>query len=798
MARGGGHIERRREPNPERDPHQAPANASLAPIMDRKTEFRRSAASTRPIFSRRAFLAGSVAFAAVAPAVRAGAAAFEVADLHIEDLLRRMSLEEKAGQLSLFRSPKDSLKNNPLGGTRLTREDAINDVRLGRTGGYFNGFDIAFNRELQRTAVETSRLGIPLIFAADVIHGLKTTYPIPLAEAASFDPDLCQRTARAAAEEATTFGLHWTFAPAVDIARDERWGRVIEGAGEDSWLGSRIAAARVRGFQGEDLCADDSLLACPKHFAGYGGVQGGMEYNTVDLPETTLRQVHLPPFKAAFDAGALATMAAFNDVGGIPCTANRRLLTEVLREEWRFRGLVVSDFQAVVELIDHGYAADAKDAVVKALNAGCDIALGEDLYRDHIPALVRNGQIAEATLDESVRRVLRVKKALGLFENPYRSLDPARQAQNIRRPDMLALAREAARKAIVLLKNNADVLPLPKSGKSIAFIGPYVRDKANEVGAWSVIEDVDKAVTLEAGVRAALGPEAPCSFTQGCEPEKPIPGGVGEAVRAAQSADVVVLYLGEQARMTGEAASTTSVTIPQAQQDLAEAVAAVGKPVVVILKHGRALALAGAVRGANAVLCAWFLGSESGHALADVLFGDFAPQGRLPVSFPQAPGQEPYYYDHRSTGRPQIDAMAAFKARYRDVSNEPLFAFGHGLTYSTVAYGPPCASSPELTRDGVVTISAALVNSGARCAHEVAQLYVHKRVAAITQPVRRLTGVLHVDLAPGEEKLVEFELRASDLAYVQPDFSERADPGVFDIWIAPSAASGDKTTLMLV
>jgi beta-glucosidase len=708
-----------------------------------------------------------------------------------------MSLEEKAGQLSIFRSPKDTLKNNPLGGTRLTREGAMADARLGRAAGYFNGFDLAFNRELQKIAVEQSRHRIPLVFAADVIHGLKTSYPIPLGEAASFDPDLCMRTARAAAEEATCFGLHWTFAPAVDIARDERWGRVVEAAGEDSWLGARIAAARVRGFQGKDLRADDSLLACPKHFAGYGGVQGGMEYNTVDVPETTLRETHLPPFKAAFDAGALSTMAAFNDVGGIPCTAHHRLLTEILRGEWRFPGIVVADFEAVRELIDHGYAADEQDAVVKALNAGCDIALGDELYRDHIPTLVRSHRIAEATVDEAVRRVLRVKKALGLFENPYRSLDPERHAKHIRRPDMLALARESARKSLVLLKNDDGLLPLPKTGKSIAFIGPYVSNKPNELGAWSVIEEIDLAVTLEEGVKAALGPDAPCTFLPGCEPDKHFAGGLEAAVQAARAADIVVLYLGEQARMTGEAASTTSITIPQAQQELAEAVAATGKPVVVLLKHGRALALSGAVRDARALVCAWFLGSESGNALADVLFGDFAPQGRLPVSFPQSPGQEPYYYNHRSTGRPQLDGVTVFKARYRDVSNEPLYAFGHGLTYSTVAYGPPSANLVRLTRDGLVRISARLVNSGPRAAREVAQLYVHKRVAMLTQPVRQLKGVVHVDLAPGEEKLVEFELRASDLAYVQPDFALRADPGLYDVWIAPSAAGGEKYTLTL-
>jgi beta-glucosidase len=709
-----------------------------------------------------------------------------------------MSLEEKAGQLSIYRSPKSSVQVNPSGRRDFTREDAMADARLGKTSGYFNGFDVSFHRELQRIAVEDSRLRIPLIFAADVIHGVKTTYPIPLAEAASFDPDLCARTARAAAEEATAFGVHWTFAPAVDVARDERWGRVVEGAGEDPWLGARIASARVQGFQGKDLRAENAMLACPKHFAGYGGVQGGMEYNTVDIPETTLRQVHLPPFKAAFDAGALSTMAAFNDVGGVPCTANRRLLVEILREEWRFGGLVVSDFQAVTELVSHGYASDEEDAVVKALNAGVDICLGDDLYRDHIPALVRGGRLAESTVDDSVRRVLRVKKALGLFENPYRSLDPDRRAQVVRRPDMIALAREAARKSIVLLKNEGELLPLPKTGKSIAFIGPYVSDKADALGSWAVYSEPEQAVPLEEGVRAALGPDAKCSFTLGCAPDKTLAGGLDSAVTAARNADVIVLYVGERERMTGEAASTTSITIPQCQMDLAEAVAATGKPLVVILKHGRALALTGAIRGASAILCSWFLGSESGHALADVLFGDAAPQGRLPVSFPQAAGQEPYYYDHRPTGRPQVDSVAAFKARYSDVSNEPLFAFGHGLTYSTVDYGATCVSSPRLTRDGVVKITARLANSGRRAAHEVAQLYVHKRVATITQPVRQLKGVQHVDLAPGEDKQVEFELRISDLAYVQPGLFDRADPGVYDIWIAPSAIGGEQTNLLLV
>ena len=747
--------------------------------------------------SRRAFLAGSVA--ATALCARAWAAPrAKAADLHIEHLIRRMTLEEKAGQLSIFRSPVANMRINPLGRRDPTRNDALADVRLGGAAGYFNGFDLAFNRELQRVAVEESRLRIPLIFAADVIHGLKITFPIPLGEASGFDPELCRRTTRSAAEEATSYGLHWTFAPAVDVARDERWGRVVEGAGEDPWLGALIAAARVRGYQGEDLRAPGSMVACAKHFAGYGGVEGGMEYNTVDIPETTLRQVHLPPFKAAFDAGALTTMAAFNDVAGVPCTANRRLLTEILRDEWRFRGLAVSDFEAVIELVIHGYAADEKDAVAKALAAGCDMSLGGDLYRQHIPALVREGRLAGTIVDEAVRRVLRVKKAIGLFDNPYRSLDADRQAAIDRRPAMIALAREAARKSVVLLKNDGGVLPLRKSGQSIAFVGPYVSDRSNVLGSWAVYAEPERAVTLEEGVRAALGPDASCSFTPGCDPGKPLDGGLDAAVEAARKADVVILYLGERERITGEAASRVSIVIPPHQMALAEAVATTGKPVVVILKHGRALALTGAVRDAQAILCSWFLGSESGNALADVLFGDHAPRGRLPVSFPQASGQEPFYYDHRTTGRPQMDDAAAFKARYREVTNEPLFAFGHGLSYSTIAYGSTIVGAPRVGRDGVVKVSARISNTGARAAHEVAQLYVHTRVAAITQPVRQLKGIRHVELAPGEEKLVEFELRAADLAYVHPDLAAHADAGVYDVWIAPSAIAGEKASFILV
>jgi len=701
-----------------------------------------------------------------------------------------MSLEDKAGQLTLTAGLGVGRRFNPAADPTATPESIRRDIAAGRVGGYFNVFDVDACRAMQTVAVEESPHRIPLIFAADVIHGLRTAYPVPLAEAASFDPDLCRRTARATAVEATALGVHWTFAPMVDVARDQRWGRVVEGAGEDTWLGGRLGAARVEGFQGADLRAEDSLLACPKHFAGYGAVQGGMEYAAADIPETTLREVHLPPFRAAFEAGAITVMSAFNDVGGVPATGSRHLLTGILRDEWGFGGLVVSDYTSEQELSAHGFAEDGPDAVVKALTAGCDMAMQSGLYLRHVPDLVRAGRLPLAVVDAAVRRVLRVKKALGLFDNPYRSLDPARAERDVRRPQAVALAREAGRKSLVLLKNDGGLLPLPKRGKAIALIGPFVSDRVDALGPWMIVPDYAAVVSLEAGFRAAMGPGAQLTVVPGCGVESALPGGIEAAVAAARAADVVVLYLGESTEMSGEAASRVEITIPAPQQALAEAVAAVGKPVVVLLKHGRALALEGAVKAAPAILCTWFLGSESGHAIADVVFGDHAPRGRLPVSFPQASGQQPFYYNHRSTGRPQLSAKPAFKARYREVSNAALYPFGHGLGYSTVAYGATEVSAETMPRGGALRVAALVTNTGSRPQHEVAQLYIHDRAASLVQPVRALKGVRHLDLAPGEAARVEFTLTERDLAFVHPDLATAAEPGGFDVWIAPSAAGG--------
>ena len=746
--------------------------------------------------TRRMLLKGVSAGALLSALSPAGARIRMTGSARIEALIAGMSVAEKAGQLSIYSDPVRAYGAvvNPGMVTQGLAEIKARIAR-GEMVGLFNGVGVALGRALQKVAVEQSRTGIPLIFAADVIHGCRTIFPIPLGEAASFDLDLAERTARAAALEASALGVHWTFAPMVDVARDERWGRVAEGAGEDPWLGEMFARARVRGFQGTDLRDPTRVLACPKHFAAYGAVQGGMEYNTADISDTTLWQVHLPPFKAAFGAGALSTMASFNDIAGVPSTANHHLLTEILRDEWGFKGVVVSDYTSEQEVVAHGYAADERDAVVKSLTAGCDISMQSGLYYKHLPELVQSGKVPIAVVDRAVRRVLEVKQALGLFENPYRSLDPARQVSDIRRPETVALAREAGRKSVVLLRNEGNLLPLAKTA-TIALIGPAISDRADLPGPWAVFPDVASHVTIEEGFRAAMGSHGALHVARGCDYEAPIEGGIASAVAAAMACDVVVLVAGESAGMSGEAQARVDIGIPPAQLALAEAIAATGKPLVVVLRHGRALALTGAVRNAPAILASWFLGSETGHALADLVFGDAAPQGRLPVSFPQSSGQEPFYYNHRSTGRPQTGDEKDYKARYREVTNAPLYPFGHGLTYSAVVYGETMAKGP-LVRDGRMIVWATVANTGHRPCHEVAQLYLHARVASVTQPVRVLRGIRHLDLAPGQVVTVSFDVTEADLAYVHQDLRSFADPGLFDVWIAPSAQGGTSATFAM-
>ena len=711
-----------------------------------------------------------------------------------------MTLEEKAGQLSIyFDDAREEAPNVNPAQVAKAFDSVQNDILQGRIGGLFNGLGVASGRRLQRLAVEESRLKIPLIFAADVIHGLRTVFPVPLGEAAAFDPDLAERTARAAALEATAVGIQWTFGPVVDIARDQRWGRVVEGAGEDPYLGRLLAAARVRGFQGRSLKDADSMLATLKHFAAYGAVGGGMDYNSADIPPATLHDVHLPPFRAGIEAGALSVMTAYNDVAGIPATGHRGLLTGVLREQWGFLGLVVSDFASDAEMVNHGYAADEKDAARKALLAGCDVSMASGAYSKHLPALVREGAVPLAALDEAVRRVLGVKQALGLFDNPYRSLDLEKERTQIRLPQTVAVAREAARRAVVLLKNDGGLLPLQRAGTRIALIGPFGADRAHVMGPWALWADGQHAVSLEQGLREAMPDPALLEVVAGCGIEEALPGGLAAATAAAQRADVVLLAVGEGDHMAGEMASRVDIGLPPAQRALAEAVAATGKPIVVLLRHGRALDLPPAVRDARAIMATWFLGSETGHAIADLVFGDHSPSGRLPVSFPLASGQQPYFYNHRRTGRPQTSPQeSAFKARYREVEHRALYPFGHGLGYGDVVYGPTQASSEAMGWNATITLRATLANRGARAMREVAQLYIHQRVAAIARPVRELRGFKAVELQPGETATVEFRIRRSDLAYVGAEGKAVTEPGWFDVVIAPSAVGGVSVALRLL
>ncbi len=717
----------------------------------------------------------------------------------IESLIARMTLEEKVGQLGVFADMVRPFAPdvNPEANVRNAAQ-VLEQVRAGRVGCLFNGVGAAQGREIQRVAVEESRLGIPVALAADVIHGMRTVFPIPLGEAASFEPALAERTARATAIEATAAGIHWTYAPAVDIARDQRWGRGAESAGEDVVLGCAFAAARVRGFQGPDLAAADSLLATPKHFAGYGAVAAGMEYAQVDISPQTLHDVHLPPFKAALAAGARALMSAFNDINGVPASANRWLLTDLLRGQWGFDGVVVSDYTADMELIAHGYAADETDATAKAFLAGLDLSMQSGFYAAHLPGLVRGGQVPMAALDASVRRILRLKEAIGLFDDPYRSLDPAREADTSHLAAHDALARDAARRSIVLLKNDGAALPLRRAGQRIALIGPFARDRDNIEGCWTLFGDKARYVTLEAGMRAALDDDALLEVVPGCALEDAVEGGIEAAVAAARRADVVVLALGEPQRYSGEAQSRVEIVLPAVQQALAEAVAATGTPVVVLLRNGRALALQGAVRDARAIAVTWFLGTQTGYAVADVLFGAYSPSGRLPVSFPQHSGQQPYFYNHPRTGRPELPEMSEFKARWREIPNVPLYAFGHGLGYTTFAYGAPRLSAPQLDWDGELVVTTTVTNTGAVAAEEVVQLYVHDRVASRVRPVRELKAFEKTLLAPGEAKDVVFRLDRGQLAFTNSEGVFTAEPGLFDLWVCASSAEGEPVRFELL
>jgi beta-glucosidase len=742
------------------------------------------------ISRRSALLAAGSAAAWLASPARAllQAASAEVPPF-VDGLIARMTLKEKAGQLQLMAAAWGggaALTLNPPGnGSDFNQQ--VEEARQGLLTGVFNGNGARMARIMQ-TAARQSRMKIPLIFGADIIHGHRTIFPVPLAEVASFEPELARRTAEAAAFEASGAGIDWTFSPMVDVARDQRWGRGVEGGGEDPLLGSLFAAARVRGFQGANLNSNEHLLACIKHFAAYGAAESGLDYNAVDMSMRRLREVYLRTYKAGFDAGALSAMASFNEINGVPSTGNHWLMTDLLRGEWGFKGFVLSDYTGDEEMIAAGYAKDGRDAAKLAFLAGVDMSMQSGLYRQFLPALVRNGEVPEAKLNESVRRVLALKAKLGLFDDPFRRIDEKREAARSMLPRTRALARESARKSIVLLKNDGDLLPLPRSGKRMALIGPFASGAHDLVGPWVVYGDDAKAVDLATGIRSAVTNPASITIAQGSGVEQPLPGGIQQAVAAARAADVVILAIGESFDMSGEAQSRTEIVVPPPQQELAEAVAATGKPIVVVLKHGRALALEGAIANAPAILATWFLGTETGNAIADLLFGAYGPSARLPASFPWKSGQEPYYYAHKATGRPNPPGpLQPYKAHFRGIPNSARFPFGHGLTYGKIEYSALALSAPTMRMNGSIEVSATVTNRGARAAEEVAQLYIHDRVASVTQPVRELKAFRKVALAPGQSQTVRFTLTLADLAFYGLHDRPVEQPGTFDVWVAPSA-----------
>ena len=798
---------------------------------------RPAAPPVRPAVLAALLLAAAAAGAQRPPVFERGGVDLDEEAAFVDSLLALMTVEEKLGQLTQYTGEW------AVTGPAVT-QGGEDEIRAGRVGSFLNVYGAGYTRRAQEVAVNESRLGVPLIFGYDVVHGFRTVFPVPLAEAASWDLGAIEHAARVAAREAAAVGLHWTFAPMVDVSRDARWGRVVEGAGEDPFLGARIAEARVVGFQGRSLAglaADTTLVATAKHFAGYGFAEGGRDYNTADVSERTLREVVLPPFRASVDAGAQSIMSAFNEVGGVPATADRELFTGVLRDEWGFDGFVVADYTAVRELIDHGVASDDAGAGLAALRAGVDMSMVDGIYVRDLPALAETGALSMDVVDEAVRRVLRVKRRAGLFEDPFRYGSPELEAAVLLAPAHRAAAREMARRSVVLLKNDPGrggpqtggqaALPLARGLGSVAVIGALAADSVSALGSWAGAGRREEATPILPALRDAM-PGTDVRYAPGY-PAPPRNGflpivdamlsddtsGHDEAVALASGADAVVLVLGEHRELTGEAASRAAVDLPGAQLELARRVidAAGDTPVVVVLTNGRPLALGALDAIAPTILEVWHLGTEMGPAVADVLLGDHNPGGKLPVSFPHVTGQVPLYYNAKRTGRPADvpGANEKYVSRYLDAPNEALYPFGHGLSYTTFAYGLPCLlpfSGPGVdadlvchdeTRakvgpDGEIQVSVEVTNTGGRAGAEVVQLYVRDEVASVTRPVRELRGFERVELAPGQTRRVTFTLRPDDLRFWGGGGAWTVEPGWFTVMVGGSSAATQTARFELV
>lgn len=729
----------------------------------------------------------------------------------IDALLAQMTIEEKLGQLEQLDGHADG----------KYRPEHTELIRKGLLGSTLNVRGAKLTNELQRVAMEQSRLKIPVIFGFDVIHGYRTIFPVPLGEASSWDPATVERASSIAAAETRASGVHWTFAPMVDIARDARWGRIVEGSGEDPYLGSVMARARVRGFQGSDYSAPDKVVACAKHWVAYGAAEAGRDYNTTDMSERTLREVYFPPFKAAVDAGVGTLMSAFNDLNGVPTTANPFTLTQVLRGEWKFDGFVVSDYTSVMELLNHRFAATEPEAAQHALNAGTDMEMVSRFYINHGADLLRAGKVRQETIDQAVRRVLRIKFRLGLFERPY--ADEAREQAVVFSSANVAAAREIAARSLVLLKNERDTLPLNKSIKSIAVIGPLADDPRAMLGSWAGDGRADDAVTLLAGIKEkapgakiihAKGVAIEGRGVTGNYDEKPAsaaaetaggtnvasaaniqaarsatttagPNSIEAAMRAARESEVIVLAVGETADMSGEAASRTSLDLPGRQMELIQAIHSLGKPYVIVLMNGRPLTINWLAENSPAILETWFAGTQAGSAIADVLFGDVNPGGKLPVTFPRTLGQVPIYYNQKSTGRPPTDQK--YTSKYLDVPVTPLYPFGYGLSYTKFKFADIRLSAKSISPDGRLTVTVEVENTGKRAGDEVAQLYIRDHASSVTRPVKELKGFERITLQPGEKRRVQFTLTPEHLGFYNRDLRFVVEPGEFKVFVGPDS-----------
>ncbi len=733
------------------------------------------------------------------------------AGIFITNLMAKMTLDEKIGQLNLL---------TPGGGIltgSVVSSDVEAKIKAGIVGGLFGVIGVEKIKQAQQLAMTTSRLKIPLIFGSDVIHGYKTTFPIPLGMSCSWDMVMIEKSARIAAVEASADGLSWVFSPMVDIARDPRWGRVAEGSGEDTYLGSQISKAMVKGYQGNDLAANNTVMACVKHFALYGAAEAGRDYNTVDMSRIKMYEYYLPPYKAAVDAGVGSVMTSFNDIDGIPATANKWLLTDLLRRQWGFKGFVVTDYTAINELIDHGMG-DLQAVSTMALKAGTDMDMVGEGFLKYMKKSLQEGKIIQKNIDNACRRILEAKYKLGLFDDPYKYTDNARAAKEVLSADVRTAAREFGTHASVLLKNNNQTLPLKKTG-TIALIGPLANDKNNMLGTWAVSGDNQTSTTVLEGMKNVGGSSVNVIYAKGANISNDtllakhvnvfgerisIDGRVpddllNEALEVASRADVIVAVVGEASEMTGEAASRSDISIPESQQRLIQALAKTGKPLVLVIMAGRPLVLNMESKLATSILYAWFQGHEAGNAIADVLFGNYNPSGKLTMTFPQNVGQIPIYYNHKTTGRPQVDGQPTqkFRSNYLDVSNEPLYPFGYGLSYTTFAYGEVDLSKKAMAASDKQTVTIQVTNTGRYGGEEVVQLYIRDMVASITQPVKKLKAFQKIYLNAGESRQVSFILTKDDLTFVGTDLNTIYEPGEFKVMIGGNSKDVKEASFML-